>query len=492
MLLLKRYPLYIFTALFFSLATFQATEVDAEQQSNGDLPKLGDSVSAVVSPETEIMAGRAWLRALRASTPIISDPLLNEYLETLIYRLAAVSELSKPDLRTVIVNSPTINAFAVPGGIVGINAGLLLNAETEDEMAAVLAHELAHLSQRHFARAVERAKKTQWASLAALLASVAIIAATGGGDPGLAALATTQAAAIQSQLRFSRKNEREADRMGMKTLVAANFDPHAMPRFFEKLQDQYKYYGSQLPEFLLTHPVTQSRISDSKNRAVQLQAIDRRESMEFRLMRARTIVAYSKDINTTITQYRAAIGDSKNELVNESNRYGLVRALLKAREFKEAHNHIDKLLKQDPQRITYAITKAEIFFAEEKFDKVTQLIKKNLDFNPNNYPLTIYYAQALLRQEKSELAVPVLERQLLDRPSNPYLWQLLAEAYGEAENIVGVHRAKAEVNFLHNQADQAIAQLQYALPLAKQNFQLTSKIESRIAEIKELKKAIRI
>lgn len=490
----KRSSFYKITYLGFLLSwvlTGLLSFNSISQADPTDLPKLGDTVSGVVSLETEAAAGQAWLRALRARTPIISDPLLNNYLHDLIYRLASHSELENPQLTTIIVNSTAINAFAVPGGIIGVNAGLFLNAESEDEMAGVLAHELAHLSQRHFARAVERQRKTDWATMAALLASVAIIAATGGGDPGLAALATTQAAAIQSHLRFSRKNEKEADRIGMQTLVDSNFDPYAMPRFFEKLQDQFKYYGSQPPEFLLTHPVTQNRISDSKNRAAQLHPKEVKETLEFQLMRARTIVAYANDAKAIVAQYEAAV-DDPNPLASAANRYGLVRAYLKAHELKSALKQIDILLDSDPYRITYVITKAEILMEQENYKDAETLLEKHFNSNPGNYPLAVYYSQALLKTKKADKAVTILERQLLDDSSNPYLWQLLSEAYGDTDNIVGVHRAKAEVQFLHNQGDEAIAQLEYALPLAKQNFQLTSKIKSRIEEIRYMMREIKI
>ncbi|HAG96723.1 MAG TPA: peptidase M48, partial [Gammaproteobacteria bacterium] len=156
------------------------------------LPDLGDASSAIVSPDQEYRLGRAWLRQLRAQVPLIHDPLIYDYLYNLVYRLASASDIERPDIALVVINNAAINAFAVPGGVMGLNGGLLLNARTEDEVGGVIAHELAHLSQRHFARGVERSQQNSWAGLAALLASIAI-AATAGGEAGMAALATTQA-----------------------------------------------------------------------------------------------------------------------------------------------------------------------------------------------------------------------------------------------------------------------------------------------------------
>ena len=453
-------------------------------QASNELPILGDTASAVVSPEKEFTVGRAWLRDLRSKAPIINDPLLNNYLETLIYRLAAQSELDKPNLEIVLINSSSINAFAVPGGVIGVNAGLFLNAETEGELGAVLAHELAHLSQRHFARSVERAKRTQWATMAAMLASVAIIATTGGGDPGLAALATTQALAIQSQLHFSRSNEREADRIGMQTLVRADIDPLAMPRFFERLNKATQYLGDQPPEFLLTHPVTASRIADSEARASRLPPTRYSESLEYQLMRARTLSAFSMNPHASIKRFKAQMNNSDSSenksIYNKAARYGLVRSYLKANKYEEAHAALSPLRNNDPTLITFIVTEAEIYLAEEKYEKAIKLLKYNLGINPENYPLTIYYARALIKNGRPEQAIPALEMQALKSEHNPFIWQLLIEAYGGVRNIVNVHRARAEVQYLHNHNKQAIEQLEFALALTKNNFQLSEKIQNRI------------
>ncbi|MEJ2741993.1 MAG: M48 family metalloprotease [Gammaproteobacteria bacterium] len=269
-----------------------------------DLPNLGDSSSGVISPDQEYIAGRAWLRVLRGQAPIISDPLLNDYVTHLTYHLASFSELNQRKLEVVIINDSSINAFAVPGGVMGINAGLLLNAESEDEMAAVIAHEIAHLSQRHFARNLERSRRDKWKTVAALIASVALIASSSNSDTGLAALLTTQAASLQSQLSYSRQFEREADRFGMTTLAKAGKDPSAMPRFFERMHKATENYSKAPPEFLLTHPVTESRISDSYNRIIQLPLTTPEASLDFSLMKARVEASYSPDKLKNIKTFR--------------------------------------------------------------------------------------------------------------------------------------------------------------------------------------------
>ena len=226
------------------------------------LPSLGDRISGYVSMEEEHKLGREFLRSLRRTTPTISDPLLNNYLENISYRLASKSELRDHRLAFIIVDSQVLNAFAVPGGVIGVNTGLFLNAETEGEFASVISHELAHVSQRHFARSIEQAETTRIPQMAALLASV-VVMATSDAEHGQAALMATQGRALENQLRFSRSNEAEADRVGIKTLFDAGYDPYTMPALFQRLASANRY-GTRPPEFLLSHPVTESRIADSR------------------------------------------------------------------------------------------------------------------------------------------------------------------------------------------------------------------------------------
>ncbi|NND68538.1 MAG: M48 family metalloprotease, partial [Halioglobus sp.] len=243
------------------------------------------------SSEYEHQLGRAWLSVFRSRAPTVDDPLLFDYLENLIYTLVTHSQLEDRRIELVVVENPTINAFAVPGGVVGVHNGLLLWAQTEDELATVLAHEIAHLSQRHFSRGVEFQQRQQPLTLAAMLASFVLLA-TAGGDAGMAALSATQAAAQQSALRYSRGNEQEADRIGMQTLVAAGMDPHAAPAMFERMLKSTRYSGGKnVPEFLRSHPLSENRIADTRNRARQYPKEIRPQSLDYQLMRARVSVS---------------------------------------------------------------------------------------------------------------------------------------------------------------------------------------------------------
>ena len=468
---LKR-PVLLSLLLLFCFLTSKVTADEF------DLPVLGDSISGIVSPEEEYRLGRAWLRMLQSRAPLIRDPLLVSYYENLTYKLAYNSELLNPDLELIIIDSPAINAFAVPGGILGINAGLFLNAQSEGEMAGVIAHELAHLSQRHFARSVEEAQKTQLTNNLALLASIALIAAS-DGDAGLAALASTQAASIQAQLKFSRRNEKEADRVGMRTLVESGMDPMAMSLFFERLQKASEYMGSRPPEYLLTHPVTESRIADSRGRAHAYPPKNYFDNLEFHLMKSRTKILYTKDTKRQIKilQQASLKGNTHSQL---ANKYALTLAYMKTEELEPASDIIKKLLKQDPERITYIATYADIEIKSGHFNNAIHILENGLKKNPGNLPLTFYYAEALLKNGSSNQAIKVLRDLSLSRPNDIQVWENLERAYGEAKDIINVHQTRAEVLYLRYQPQRAIEQMEFALKLVKNNYPLTAKIKGRI------------
>src|SRR5690554_1012084 len=262
-----------FTALTLGIAL--ATQTAPHTLAQPQLPSLGDRLSGIFSLEEEHRIGREFLRSVRRGAPIIDDPLINDYVVNFTHNLAVHSDLQDYRLAFVLIDSPVLNAFAAPGGIIGVNGGLFLNAHTEGEFASVIAHELAHVSQRHFARGVEDAQRRRLPELATLLASVVLMGS--GSSAGPAAVMAAQGRSIENQLRFSRQNESEADRLGLRTMVNAGYDPNDMARLFERLLEQTRF-SSRPPEFLLSHPVTESRIVDARSRANRMPARPRSAS----------------------------------------------------------------------------------------------------------------------------------------------------------------------------------------------------------------------
>ena len=224
--------------------------IAANLNADEELPIIGDASSSVISIASEYNLGRLYMAQLRKSLPEYNDPVTQDYIEHLVYRLSEFSQLSDRRLEVVLIDEKTVNAFAAPGGIVGVNAGLIFHAESEGQTASVLAHELAHLSQRHFARRMQRQKDRSLANTLMILGSIALAGATNNPTAMLAG----QAAITQQNLSFSRGDEQEADRIGFNNLVKAGFDPKSTSYMFEKLQSLSRLSGSNELEFLEITP----------------------------------------------------------------------------------------------------------------------------------------------------------------------------------------------------------------------------------------------
>jgi beta-barrel assembly-enhancing protease len=453
------------------------------------LPNLGETSSSLFSPEQEYRLGRTWLRMFRSQAPTLDDPLLHDYLETLIYKLVTHSELQDRRVDLVVVDNPVLNAFAVPGGVIGIHTGLLLYAQSEDELATVLAHEVAHLSQRHFSRGVEAQQKQQTWSMAGMLAGLVLIATT-GSSAGLAALSASQAAAIESQLRFSRANEQEADRIGMQTLAEAGMDPHAAPTMFERMLVASRYSGSQVPEFLRTHPLSESRISDTRNRARQYPRQLRSENLRFHLMRARIQAHHADNPQRAVAEFRSQLEGTS--LSKEAALYGLVLALGEAGQHGEARREMDRLLAFNPNQVEYIIASADIDLAIGEAQAAVRALARELKLYPGNHAITMAYAQALQQDNQAHIAEEVLLEQSRLRPDDPGMWYLLAEVSGLSGNIVGLHRARAEYFILNGIFGEAERQLGYALKIAHSDYHTSALINQRIQDVAELKRQMDI
>ncbi|AYF90527.1 M48 family metalloprotease [Pseudomonas sp. JS3066] len=464
-----------------TLACFLAPPLMAD-----DLPSLGDSSSSIVSPEQEHQLGRAWLSLLRGQVPQLNDPQLKDYVETSVYRLAETSQLQDRRLEFVLLNSPQLNAFAAPGGIIGVNGGLFLYAPTEAEYASVLAHELAHLSQRHFARGVEAQQRMQIPVMAAMLAGI-VAAAAGAGDAGMAAIMGTQAAAIQEQRRFSRQNEQEADRIGLLNLEKAGYDPRAMPRMFERLMRQYRY-DAKPPEFLLTHPVTENRIADTRNRAEQLPPGGVENSLRYQLMRARVQLMFEETPGIAAKRFRAQL-DEDPKL--DAARYGLAIAQIKGGQLNQARDNLAPLLAKAPNEIVYNLAQVDLDITANRLPDAQQRVDRLLAQYPNNYPLKQMRSDLLIKQNKPKDAEKVLDGLLKSRPNDPDVWYQVAEVRGLAGNTIGLHQARAEFFALVGDYDQAIEQLDFAKRRASGNFPLAARIDARQQELAEQQRMLK-
>lgn len=466
--------------LAFALAlNLPGASTPAKAQA-ADLPSIGGS-GGLISGQQEADIGREVMASIRRSAPQIHDPVVYDYLSAITYRLVPSAPLDDRDLKLALVDSPAINAFAVPGGVVGVNGGLFLNAATEQQFASVLAHELAHLSQRHFARRMQQQETSAPLTIAGMIAGIVLSAVT-QSDIGIAAIAGTQAMAVQNMLAYSRAHEQEADRVGMEILANAGMDPRGMPEMFEIMMRQNRLQGNRLPEYLSTHPLTQNRVADSRNRAEQYPEANIRDTQEYHLVRSRLQVHYSESPARAVELFKAYLADTANKS-NDAIRYGLAVAYYHNQQNQKAQQLLEALLKDRPGRITFQVTLAETLIRQQKYSQARELLQSALSRNPGNYPIIATLADLETADGNGTAAAEHLRQLTRQLPGREQLWLKLAEAEGLARNIVGVHRARAEYDALMGDlrsAQRQLRQAQEKLPAGSAERQV---VDERLSEI---------
>lgn len=473
------------TTLLFSLSLTLLSAAAQAQSRDIQLPALGDSSSGIVSPQQEYDLGRAWLRMFRSRVPTFDDPILQDYLEDLLHELSLNSELDRPDLELVLVANPTMNAFAVPGGVVGVHMGLFVHAVSEDQLASVLAHELAHLSQRHFARGIDNQRRSTIATMGGLLAGI-VLAATAGGDAGIAAITATQAAAMQSSLRYSRQHEQEADRIGMETLFRSGRDPEATAEMFERMMQSMRYSGHRPPEFLLTHPLTESRIADARNRVHRFPAREYEDNFDYQLMRARARLSVFANPGAAVQYFRGALaGESQSY---EAKRYGLVIALLAANRLDEAEQELDSLLAH--RHLLYELALLDLTQKKQDFDTAISDATRLIQQYPGYYPLKMMLAETYWQATRYQDAEKVYAQLTRERPNDAFIWYQLSEVRGLAGNIPGVHLARAEYYVLNGIFNRAREHYGYAMRLLGGDYRQTAIIEQKLRDLSDLERTM--
>lgn len=469
-----------------SIATSRVAYSDSFDDKNA-LPSLGQPADLIADGPTEQRLGQAWLRQLRGSAPLWSDPLVRDYVESLLYKLSLHTTLQQPNFSVVVVDDTQVNAFAVPGGIVGVNTGLILSSDSEDELAGVLSHELGHLSQRHFARSQEANQYNQWLALAGLLATIAGAAAGAGGDLGVAVGASAQAIAVQNQLRYSRAYEQEADRLGLQTLTEAGYDPRAMPAFFLKLDRSTRRLG-YLPEFLLTHPLSTSRLSDLARRVADSPRKALVNHPEFQFIQVRLQVAYSKQLDDLIAAFRNSLDAQSN---TEASRLGLSLALLRKADITGARAALAPLLASDPDRLDFRISDIDLDLATRNYANAYAKARRSLSLFPHQPSVLQRLSQAALPLGKADELRVDLERAVLTRPNDNNLWRMLADCALKQQDALGVFRARAEYLFLEGRQQAAEDQLSNALRLAGDNYSLSTQLQRRLVVMRQLNQEFR-
>ena len=496
----------------------------AGAQQHVNLPDLGSSADALISPQEASQYGASMLHQMRSMHMVLDDPQVHQYLNDIGYRLVAASSDPRQKFTFFVVRSSDINAFAAPGGFIGVNAGLIDLTRSESELAAVMAHEIGHIAQHHLQRAFEASKKD--APLIALVMLGAIAAGTSGrnsGDAGMAVLAGGQGLLAQRQINFTRSDEAEADRVGIQTLARAGYDPEAMANFFQRMEDTLRpgSGGGSVPELLQTHPVTAERISDAKARARMLEDEARKNALprisnsqlvnstvpvpyvknpadlvppqgngdkatlRYRLMRERVRVL-AGDANSLLDYYTGNF--PRKGFDNTSNRYGYALALVRSGQPDKAIPQLAPLLKRHPDNLPLKLAMANARFQAGQHKAAFDSYAAMHALAPDNRAVALAYAQdlTLAGTQKQARQAETMLRPLLDDSDDPALYTAYARASEKAGLKVRAGEAFAYASYLSGRPFDAMQQFRRMLRRPDLNYYQRARINAHIAELTPL------
>ena len=467
---------------FLPRAFAQNPLAGAPAQLPAQLPDLGDVSGSELTLQTERRIGESIVRDIRFREPsYLDDPEIAEYLNGLGARLIAAAPGARQDFELFAIRDSSINAFALPGGFIGVHTGLISASDNESEIASVIAHEMAHVTQRHIARQIGIQKQMQMPMMIAMAA--AILLARSRPDLASGAAAAAQGGAIQSQLSYSRDFEREADRIGFQTLSGSGFDVRAMGAFFEKMQRQTRVMdGGNVPSYLRSHPVTTERISEAQDRAERLPFKQHADSVEYHLVRAK-VRAEANDPQDAVKLFRDAVSDRR--FANEPGaRYGLAVALLRAKEPKQAEAEIARLRadKVASPMVDTLAARARLALGDQA--GALALLKAAQARYLHRRPILYALLGVLQDQGRFDEVLAALAEPLRLYPRDPKLHEARARAYASLGRRLLQHQSQAEVYVLQGSLPAAIEQLQLAQTSGDGNFYDLSVVEARLKELR--------
>ena len=445
------------------------------------LPDLGEVAQADFSPAMEKRVGESIMRDIRLHEPAyVEDPEINGYLNRLGTRLVAQSTEARHDFEFFVLRDATLNAFAMPGGYIGVHTGLIMAAQSESELASVLAHEISHVTQHHLARQLGAQSQAQLPMLLSL--AVAILASRSRGDLAQGALMAGQAAGIQSQLNYSRDFEREADRLGLQLLERAGFDIRGMASFFERLQKYGRLYENNAPGYLRTHPLTTERIADMENRIQERPYRQVPDSLDFLLVRAK-LKAGEGTPRDAVTDFDSQLREHKysSEL---ATRYGLAIALSRAGDFATAQQQLAELRRLKVNSAMIEALAARLLKSQNDLNGALKILRPALARYPQERGLAYALVETLLADGQPQEALRVTLDDLQAYPADARMHGLQAMTYSALGKRLQQHRAQAEVYVLQGQMLEAIDQLQLAQKASDGDFYEHSQVDARLREIK--------
>ena len=452
--------------------------------ANNNLPDIGGPGSAELSISKEIELGEILIKEVRGNLPVSNDPELVQYVHSLGTRITTAGINSNFPFTFILIQNPDINAFALPGGIVAINTGLLTLSQQESEVASVFAHEIAHVTQRHIARNFANAKSFSVLSAIALLGSIVAVA-YGGGELGQAALITTQSSLQERQLAYTRSFEQEADRVGMQLLVSANIDPQGMPAFFERLNKHTQLNRGQIPEFLSSHPLTTNRISESKTRANQYSGSFTSNTIHFDYAKARAI-ALTNNPGQLVDHYRKKSNSSTPLSDTETYTYAL--ALSRAGKNQQALKKLNNITLNADNELTIKLAKAQILIGDAQYQKAENSLKTLEQIYPSNASVIYYLATALIETNKAPLALQKLSQLNNTKPENPAFYKLQAKAASKANLPWRSHESLSDYYAAHGQYGTAMEQVQLSLRAPGIDSNSKARVEAKRTQLRNARK----
>ncbi len=441
------------------------------------LPDIGSPADATLSKNDEAQIGRSIMRQIRASGDLEDDAQVNEYINEIGYRLAAQANSDGDHHFTFfVIDNSAINAFALPGGFIGVHSGLLEATRSEDELAGVISHEVAHVTQRHIARRVHANQRQSILTTAMMLGAMIAGAAGASGDAVQGAIAVAQGTSAQQQINFTRANEYEADRVGISSLAAAGFDPQGMGSFFEVISRGTAPLESRLPEFLRTHPVSSARIAEARGRARDYPPVHTADSVTYGIARARVIVA-GKDTPEAAVRF---FEREAYQFQSDVERYGRAVAYLRAGRNLEANRIFEELSNKEPEVIGYRIGLADSLLAMDLTSESLSTFEDTRELSPRNAPLIIHYARALLQTGEADLAHEMLLDLFNNVAPTPSQIRLISRAATDAGEDAEARYYLAEYRFMIGDLIGGIGMLRQALSVPELQEIQRIRFEARI------------
>jgi predicted Zn-dependent protease len=458
------------STIIIAMLCFGVAKNSSYADSN-TLPNIGSNALSTLSYEKEKILGDILMRQTRAQLPVDYDPLISEYINRLGNKLVTFADDIHFPFNFFTVRDKNINAFAFFGGNVAVNTGLISMADSESELASVLTHEISHVTQRHLSRRFEAQKRSSPLTLAGMLGG--ILLAVINPEAGMATMMATQAGAAQASINFTRSNEKEADRIGIKILAIAGYDPYAAPAFFDKLGAKFRY-TSKPPAFLMTHPLPESRIADSRIRAQQYPRIRQEASQDFELVKSRVKARYEFTPKEAIQYYENQLKTRSYQLKSAAQ-YGLALAYTDAKQPKKAKDVIKQLLAKESKNLFYIDTYADLLVQTQSYDEALAFLGKHYKMRPNNPVITVNYANVAIEAKKPELAVDLLTSFRISHGEDYIATDLLTSAYSQMKNMAKYHEMRAKTFSLLSLYKRSIEELNLSIAKLTENKSLETK-----------------